>query len=49
MYLSDGLDHGEHVCDYIFLSRDIFVVDFSVIDTDISDHFPLLLEFEILK
>ncbi len=44
----DGLDHGEHVCDYIFLSRDISVVDFSVIDTDISDHFPLLLEFELV-
>lgn len=43
----DGLDQGEYVCDYIFVSDDISVVNFQVIDTDISDHLPLLLDFEL--
>ncbi|MEM3215979.1 MAG: endonuclease/exonuclease/phosphatase family protein [Candidatus Micrarchaeaceae archaeon] len=32
--------------DYIFVSRDIKVSDFRVLDDTVSDHLPLLLEFE---
>ena len=35
------------VVDYIFVTDDIRVKDFKVIKTDISDHFPLVLDFEI--
>ncbi len=32
--------------DYIFLDKDIAIKDFSVPDLNISDHLPLILEFE---
>lgn len=32
--------------DYVFLDKDIAVKDFSVPDLNISDHLPLILEFE---
>jgi endonuclease/exonuclease/phosphatase family metal-dependent hydrolase len=44
---NDGLETGRNVVDYIFVSEDIKVKDFKVIETDITDHLPLLLEFEI--
>ncbi len=34
-----------NVVDYIFTSREINICSFKVIDNDVSDHFPLLLEF----
>ncbi len=37
------------VVDYIFVTDDIHVKDFRIVKTDISDHFPLVLEFEIDK
>ncbi len=43
----DGLDKGEHVSDYIFVNDGISVTDFKVVDTTISDHLPLLLDFEL--
>ena len=43
----DGLDSGDIVCDYIFVNDKIKVNDFKVINTDISDHLPLLLDFDI--
>ena len=43
----DGLDKGNMVCDYIFVNDKVQVKDFSVIKTDISDHFPLILDFDI--
>ena len=44
----DGLDIGNIVCDYIFVNDKIKVNNFKIINTDISDHFPLLLDFDIL-
>lgn len=43
----DGLDTGNIVCDYIFVNDKIKVNDFKVIKTNISDHLPLLLDFEL--
>lgn len=43
----DGLDQGGIVCDYIFVNDKIKVTDFQVLSTNISDHYPFLLEFEI--
>lgn len=36
-----------NVVDYIFVSKEISVKKFEVINTDVSDHLPLILEFEI--
>jgi endonuclease/exonuclease/phosphatase family metal-dependent hydrolase len=44
----DGLDTGNNVVDYIFVNDKIKVNDFKVIDTDVSDHLPLVLDFDIL-
>lgn len=43
----DGLDKGNLVCDYIFVNDKVKVNDFRVIDTNISDHLPLILDFSI--
>lgn len=43
----DGLETGRNIVDYIFVSEDIKVKDFKVIETDITDHLPLELVFEI--
>ena len=45
---NDGLDKGNVVCDYIFVNDKIKVNDFKVIQSNASDHLPLLLDFEIL-
>ncbi len=37
-----------HVCDYILVNDQIEVKDFKTIDTSISDHLPLIMEFDIL-
>ena len=42
----DKIEKGESVIDYIFVTKDIIVRDFKVIETSISDHYPLYLEFE---
>ncbi len=36
-----------NVVDYIFVSREIKPISFKVIDSDVSDHLPLLLEFSL--
>ncbi len=36
-----------NVVDYILVSKDIKVNSFAVLDSDVSDHFPLILDFEI--
>lgn len=36
-----------NVVDYIFISKEIEAKTFKVIDSDVSDHLPLLLEFNI--
>lgn len=43
----DGLDKGNMVCDYIFVNDKVKVNDFRVLNVNVSDHFPLLLDFEI--
>lgn len=43
----DGLDKGNLVCDYIFVNDKVKVNDFKVFNCEISDHFPLVLDFEI--
>lgn len=43
----DGLDTGNIVCDYIFVNDKVKINDFKVINIDISDHLPLLLDFDI--
>lgn len=43
----DGLDTGNMVCDYIFVNDKVKVNNFFVIISDVSDHYPLVLDFEI--
>jgi endonuclease/exonuclease/phosphatase family metal-dependent hydrolase len=38
-----------NVVDYILLSRNVKVKSFNVLGTDVSDHLPLVLEFELPK
>lgn len=42
---NDGLDIGNLVCDYIFVNDKVKISDFKVVETNISDHLPLILEF----
>ena len=44
----DGLDKGDLVCDYIFVNEKVKVNDFKVLDSNVSDHLPLVLEFDIV-
>lgn len=45
---SNELSHlTRNVVDYIFVSKDIKVLDFAVIPSDVSDHLSLTLEFEL--
>ena len=43
----NGLDKGNMVCDYIFVNNKVKVNDLSVINSNISDHLPLILDFDI--
>lgn len=43
----DGLDKGDLVCDYIFVNDKVKVNDFRVLNINVSDHLPLILDFEI--
>jgi len=43
----DGRDNGGIVCDYIFVNDKISVGMFEVVENDISDHMPLILDFEL--
>lgn len=45
----DGLDIGNNIDDYIFANDKIKINDFKVVVTDISDHYPLLLDFDIIN
>jgi len=44
----DGIDKGDNAIDYVFVDDKIRVKDFKVIQTSISDHLPLILDFDIL-
>ncbi len=43
----DGLDKGNLVCDYVFINKKVKVNDFKILNSDVSDHFPLVLDFDI--
>ncbi len=43
----DNRDVGNNIVDYIFVNEKIKVNNFEVPHVDISDHFPLILDFEI--
>lgn len=43
----DGLDKGNIICDYIFVNDKVKVNGLKVLNTEISDHLPLILDFEI--
>lgn len=40
-------DKSRNVVDYVFVSKDIMVKTFEVIQNDVSDHLPLVIEFEM--
>ena len=44
----DDLDEWNNIIDYIFVDDKIKVNSFEVINTNISDHLPLILDFEVL-
>jgi endonuclease/exonuclease/phosphatase family metal-dependent hydrolase len=39
-------DHKEKYADYFLVSPEVKILSFKVIDTLVSDHLPLVLEFE---
>lgn len=43
----DGLDTGDIICDYVFVNDKVQVSSLSVVPVTISDHYPLILEFEL--
>ncbi len=47
--VNDGLDIGNCVDDYIFVNDMIKINNFKVLETDVSDHYPLILDFDIIK
>ena len=44
----DDLDEWNNIVDYIFVDDKIKVNSFEVTNTNISDHLPLILDFEVL-
>lgn len=46
-HFDDGLDKENLVCDYIFVNNLVTVNHFEVIESKVSDHLPLLIDFEI--
>lgn len=46
-HFDDGLDKGNFVCDYIFVNDFVRVNHLEVMNSRVSDHLPLLLDFEI--
>ena len=46
--VKDGLDVGGRVDDYIFVNDKIKVNNFEVKQIDVSDHYPLILDFELI-
>lgn len=45
-HFNDEIEYGDNVVDFIFVSKEIKVNDFKIINTDISDHMPLILDFD---
>lgn len=44
-YYPDMRKYADYISDYVFVSSDIQVNDFKVLENEVSDHSPLLLEF----
>lgn len=44
---NDGVDTGDNIVDYIFVNNLVSVNDFKVIKSDVSDHLPLMIDFDI--
>lgn len=44
-YYNDMEKYKDYVSDYIFVSRDVGVENFRVLENEVSDHLPLSLEF----
>ena len=42
-----GLDKGNLVCDYIFINDLVTINNFQILESNVSDHLPLLIDFEI--
>ena len=43
----DGMDTGNIICDYVFVNDKVKVKNFSVPYSTVSDHHPMILDFEI--
>ncbi len=46
-HFDDGLDKGNLVCDYIFINDLVTINNFQILESNVSDHLPLLIDFEI--
>ena len=46
--VKDGLDVGDSVDEYIFVNDKIKVNSFEVKQNKVSDHYPVILDFEII-
>ncbi len=44
--LYDWFEKGDFYADYVLVSKDIKILDFKVMQDEVSDHAPLLLEFD---
>lgn len=47
-HFDDGTDKGNQVVDYVFVNDLIHINSFEVPETDISDHLPLILDFDVI-
>ena len=45
-FYKDADKYNDHIADYIFVSSDIKVEDFRVLNNVVSDHLPLVIEFK---
>lgn len=46
--VNDGFERGNSVDDYIFVNDMIKINGFEVLKTDVFDHYPLILDFDII-
>jgi len=44
---NDGLETGNIVCDYLFVNDKVKVNNFQILNSNVSDHFPMILDFDI--
>ena len=46
--VDDGLDRGDEVVDYILVSQGIKINDYKVMESAATDHYPLILDFDMV-